>query len=216
MKAKIFLCLFLLFAGLSVFIVGSPFRRRLLSQQIASTLSGKGEKRALEKFRERLEITGLNQEALQLSLLVQKAERLLFILADDRILATFPIALGHNPVGNKETLDDGRTPEGEYCVCYKKENSRYHLFIGLSYPSPADSSRALTAGRITATEAEAILDACMKRERPPWNTALGGPFGIHGFGTGEDWTEGTIAVSNSHIEELYYNIPMGTPVKIIP
>lgn len=189
---------------------------RLLRQELLSLLAGKGQDRAERAFRQRLEILGKNGEALALRVVVRKAARQLTVFDGDDPLATFPIALGRVPVGQKEHAIDGRTPEGEYAICYRKENSRYHLFLGLSYPNPEDAARGLAKGLITATEAEAILDAAMNKHRPPWNTALGGPFGLHGFGTGDDWTEGTIALANAHIEELYWNLPDGTPVTVLP
>ncbi len=189
---------------------------RLCRQELASLAAGKGKERARARFQQRLEILGKNREALNLRVVVRKAARQLLLIDGDQVLATFPVGLGRNPVGQKQTRQDNRTPEGEYFVCYRKEASRYHLFLGLTYPNPDDAARALGAGLITATEAEAILDAGMKKARPPWNTALGGPFGLHGFGADEDWTEGTVALANSHIEELFWNLPDGTSVVVEP
>jgi len=202
-------------AGLIAF-GGDTRAGRFLGQELASFCSGKGKARAERHYRERLESFGVTPAGALPEVLVKKREHLCLLLDRGRVLATFPIALGANPVGQKETIDDSRTPEGSYQICYKKENSRYHLFIGLSYPSPTDAARAFSAGRITASESEAILDAALNHQRPPWNTALGGPFGLHGFGAGNDWTEGTIAMANGHIEELYWNLPMGTRVTVVP
>ena len=189
---------------------------RLLAQELLSQLRGKGRERAQRRFRDRLFHLGLANATLDLNLRIEKAARRLTLRHGGTVLATFPIALGAQPQGQHERDGDGRTPEGSWQVCYKKEESRYHLFIGLSYPGPDDGARALAAGVITASEAEAILDAALRGERPPWSTALGGPFGLHGFGTGDDWTVGTVALENPHIEELFWNLPMGTPVTVVP
>ena len=45
---------------------------------------------------------------------------------------------------------------------------------------------------------------------------MGGPIGIQGFGADSNWTHGSIAMHNKDIEELFWNIPIGTPVVIIP
>ncbi len=214
---KILAVLVGLLATLVLLGVFLPSRtKRFFLQDLQSELSGKGQERAQARFRQRLEILNLDPNVLQLELLVRKKERVLVVSNGETVIASYPVALGFSPEGQKETANDGRTPEGSYFICYKKENSRYHLFLGATYPSPDDASRALSKGIICATEAEAILEAGMKRARPPWNSPLGGPFGIHGFGTGEDWTEGTVAMSNPHVEEIFWNVPMGTPLTVIP
>jgi hypothetical protein len=43
---------------------------------------------------------------------VLKSRRVLQLLGADRVLKSYPIALGRHPVGPKERLGDGRTPEG--------------------------------------------------------------------------------------------------------
>lgn len=200
-----------LFAYL-LFFPGSRF----YLQELCSVILGKGKARGEARFQQRLDILGKTRDILALKMLVKKTSRVLILSDRDQVLATFPIGLGRDPIGQKVRAEDGKTPEGEYFVCYKKEDSRYHLFLGLSYPSPEDASRGLDAGIITATEAEAILDAGMAKSRPPWNTALGGPFGIHGYGSDLDWTEGTIAMANSNIEEIFWNVPIGTSVTVQP
>lgn len=207
----------LLIVVCSVFLlVASHQTGRIFIQELLSVFGGKGERRANDRFRQRLEVLNLPAENLNLKIVVKKRERRLLLQHGDIILAAYPIGLGKQPLGHKSQIDDQRTPEGEYYVCYKKERSRYHLFLGISYPSPNDASVALARGQITATEAESILDAWMNKERPPWNTAIGGAIGIHGFGAEADWTEGTIAMHNAHVEEIFWNVPVGTPVLIEP
>lgn len=188
----------------------------LFLQELGSLTAGKGEQRGRNRFEERLRALGLHREGLALTIEVSKRERKLRFKHWDVVLAEFPIALGPNPEGHKQREGDGRTPEGEFYVCTRNESSRFHLFLGLSYPSPDDGARALSQGLLTATETEAILDAWMKRVRPPWGTILGGTIGIHGFGAKTDWTQGCIALHNGDIEELFWNVDLGTRVVIKP
>lgn len=206
----------LLAAAFGVWALTSTKWGELFLQELGSLIAGKGEQRAREKFDERLRALGLHREGLALSIEVSKKERKIRLKHWDVVLAEFPVALGPVPEGHKKIEGDGRTPEGEYYVCTRNESSRFHLFLGLSYPSPDDGSRALSEHLITATEAEAILDAWMKRARPPWGTMLGGTIGIHGFGAKRDWTLGCIALNNSDIEELFWNVDLGTKVTIKP
>ena len=184
-------------------------------RELKSSLMGKGLSRGTQRMQFRLK--ALNKEALQLPWLhVLKSKRVLLLKEQNQTIATFPIALGPNPIGSPKKVGDGRTPEGDYYICYKKEDSRYHLYLGISYPSPRDAKRGLEAGTISASDAALISRAWEKRGRPPWYTALGGAFGLHGYGVSKDWTEGTIAMTNGDIEEIFWNIPMGTRIQISP
>lgn len=147
---------------------------------------------------------------------VEKAARKLTVVAGGRELFACPVGLGGAPVGHKQREGDLRTPEGRYYVCTRNVRSRFHLFLGVSYPGPADADAGLAEGRITQTEHRAVHDAHRRVARPPWKTALGGEIGIHGYGAGADWTLGCVAVDDEHIELLWALAPLGTPVVIRP
>ncbi len=146
---------------------------------------------------------------------VEKRERRLVLLSAGTPLRTFRIALGFAPEGHKEREGDGRTPEGEYYICTRNGKSRYHLFLGISYPAPRDAERGLAAGLIDAKTA-ARVRAVRKPQCPPWNTPLGGAVGLHGHGAERDWTLGCIALENPDVDELWVACPLGTPVSILP
>ena len=62
---------------------------------------------------------------------------------------------------------------------------------------------------------DAIVRAIQHKQRPPWNTPLGGEVMLHGGGTtAGDWTWGCVALANPDIKELFAAIPLGTPVRI--
>jgi hypothetical protein len=149
-------------------------------------------------------------------LLVEKSRRTLTVFSGGRPVKTYRIALGSDPVKPKEREGDGSTPEGAFYVCLKNSESRYHLSLGLSYPSSADAERGVREKLISKREERAILDAVHHYRKPPWNTKLGGEIMIHGGGTKRDWTEGCLALSDHDVEELYPLIPLGTPVEIRP
>jgi murein L,D-transpeptidase YafK len=134
------------------------------------------------------------------------------------------VALGKRPIGAKRERGDWRTPEGEYFVTYRKPVSRYHRFLGLSYPNIEDAEEGLRRGAITAEELWGIRTAIGARTQPSWTTRLGSGVGIHGEGDyGEkkredaiDWTDGCIALSDDDVEILFDLVPTGTPVAILP
>jgi len=150
-------------------------------------------------------------------IVVSKSERTLRLL-DDRgeVVREHPIAIGRAAQGTKEVEGDRRTPEGEYFVCVKNPNSKFHLSLGLNYPNAEDGRRGFAAGRIDAAQLEAIETAERERRRPPWDTPLGGEIFIHGRGEGREGTAGCIAVGDAAIEEIYALVYVGTPVRIEP
>ena len=148
--------------------------------------------------------------------MVLKSERRLTLYAGDKRVREYSVGLGFNPEGDKVQEGDGRTPQGEYYVCAKNPNSRFHLSLGLNYPNEEDAVRGLASGLITRAEYERITAASQQRRQPPWDTALGGEIFIHGHGASRDWTWGCIALHNEDIAELYEAVPVGTSVTIYP
>jgi murein L,D-transpeptidase YafK len=160
----------------------------------------------------------------------QEVERLTVYKSERRLVAAcrgggervFPVSLSREPVGAKRVQGDRRVPEGEYRVAGAARPSRFHLFLPIDYPSPADAERALAEGRITRAERDAIARAHAAGALPPHDTALGGRLGIHGEGArwrGDldlDWTEGCVAVTDAAIDWLAVAAPPGTPVVILP
>ena len=136
-------------------------------------------------------------------LLVEKGARRLILLADGEAIRTYAVALGRNPAGPKVRQGDMRTPEGQYVIDYRKEDSRFHRALRISYPSPSDRARAERLG-----------------------VSPGGDIMIHGLPNGEgdlghrhlvtDWTRGCIAVTNEEIEEIWNLVSIGVPIEIRP
>lgn len=152
-----------------------------------------------------------------MSLRIFKQRREMVLVDNRQLVRKFTVALGRAPVGTKLVRGDNRTPEGRYYVCEKNANSRFHRFLGLSYPNRDDADRAFARRLISANEWGEIFFANLQRATPPWSTALGGRVGIHGQSGRDmstDWTEGCIAVTDADIDYLYATVPVGTPVII--
>lgn len=150
------------------------------------------------------------------SIRIHKAKRTLELRAGDIVVKKLTVALGRSPEGPKRREGDMRTPEGDYFICYRNADSQFHLFLGLSYPNAADAAAARKAGMIDAATEKSLDAAAKAKQKPDWYTAMGGAVGIHGGGTGEDWTFGCIALSDEDVDELWLACPAGTPVKILP
>lgn len=134
---------------------------------------------------------------------VDKSERRLWLMRGDTIVASFPIALGGNPIGHKQREGDRRTPEGRYVLDFRKRDSAFFRALHVSYPDAADIERAKRAGV------------------PP-----GGAIMIHGQPNGmgalaavtqrRDWTDGCIALSNEDMQRVWDLVRVPTPVEIVP
>jgi murein L,D-transpeptidase YafK len=136
-------------------------------------------------------------------IVVHKAERRLFLMQGSTVLRTYRVALGLNPVGQKERAGDSRTPEGKYYLTRRNPRSDYFLSIQVSYPNDRDVRRA---------------------HRNRWNP--GGSIMIHGlpnqphrlpdYYESQDWTDGCIGVSNSDMLEIWLMTPDNVPIEILP
>ena len=149
-------------------------------------------------------------------ILIKKSERKLKLYEKGKLIKTYKIALGFEPVGDKETEGDGKTPEGDFYIFTKNSESKFYLSLGISYPNIEDAERGLQSELISTDEKDLITEAITKQEMPLQKTKLGGEIYIHGNGNLTDWTAGCIAMKNSDIKELYDVIAVKTPVRIEP
>src|SRR6266853_784193 len=86
---------------------------------------------------------------------------------------TKEFVLGGTPA-DKRREGDLATPEGEFYVCYKNPESKYHRFLGLSYPNLEAAECGLRDKLISPEQFIEIRDAIAGKQCPPWKTALGG------------------------------------------
>ena len=149
---------------------------------------------------------------------IWKTQRKMQMRQGSALLGEYRVSLGQNPKSGKQVQGDGRTPVGRYFISDKNPGSRFHRFLGISYPNAEDADRGYRAGLLDAGQWADIFLANLRGEAPPSYTSLGGRVGIHGFGgrpyVPVDWTEGCIAVSDQEIEYIFENAPIGTLVVI--
>jgi murein L,D-transpeptidase YafK len=136
-------------------------------------------------------------------LVIEKSQRVLILEHDGSPVRSYSIALGGAPRGHKQREGDQRTPEGQYTIDARNEDSAFHRSLRISYPNEADRRRAEREG----------VDP-------------GGQIMIHGIGEADaqmrklhpyiDWTAGCVAVTDSEIEEIWSLVELGTPIVIRP
>lgn len=137
------------------------------------------------------------------SIVIEKKARRLTLFRLGRPMRSYLVALGGQPVGDKLSAGDRRTPEGLFSIEGRNPNSQYHLALRISYPDASHRLRAEALG----------VDP-------------GGNIVIHGLPNGKgkvgayhrttDWTNGCVALTDEEIEEIWSVVPIGTPVHIKP
>ncbi len=134
---------------------------------------------------------------------VDKSDRMLYLMRRGRVVKEYPIKLGLNPYGHKQREGDFRTPEGKYDLVARNPRSEFFLSIKVSYPNREDAAVASENGY------------------PP-----GGLIMIHGqpnvpkrsaehYAT-RDWTDGCIALSNADMVDVWMRTTVGIPIEIRP
>ena len=136
-------------------------------------------------------------------ILVLKKERTLQLLDRGKVVKTYKVALGGDPIGPKSRRGDHKTPEGVYLLDSRNAHSQFYKSIHISYPSARDREAARRLG-----------------------VSPGGDVFVHGLPNGygflgashrlKDWTDGCIAVTNEEIDEIWKIVPDGTPIEIRP
>jgi len=134
---------------------------------------------------------------------VLKKDRTLELVSHGRVIRTYKVALGGDPIGPKTRQGDHKTPEGVYVLDFRNAHSQFYKSIHISYPSEHDRVLARQKG-----------------------VSPGGDVFVHGLPNGygaigaahrlRDWTDGCIAVTNEEIDEIWKAVPDGTQIEIRP
>jgi murein L,D-transpeptidase YafK len=134
---------------------------------------------------------------------VVKSKRILTLLDHGKVLKTYKIALGGEPVGPKVRQGDHKTPEGVYILDRRNAHSQFYRSIHISYPDAQDRARAAKLG-----------------VSPRGDIYVHGlPNGFAWLGSGhrlKDWTDGCIAVTDQEMDEIWRAVPNGTAIEIKP
>jgi hypothetical protein len=139
----------------------------------------------------------------------------------DTLIKRYEAGFGRSTVAGRIGRDIASTPLGEYRIIKKEIRedvlARGSRFLLLDYPNSEDARRGLDANAITRDEYADIVSAETANQLPPKDTGLGGPLGIQGnffFFRERHFTDGSVAISNGDINELFEYVPVGTPVII--
>lgn len=132
---------------------------------------------------------------------VDKSERKMYLIYQDKVVKEYRISLGDVPKGHKQQEGDEKTPEGQYTLDYVKEDSAYYRSMHISYPSHSDREKAKTLGVDPGGFVMIHGQKNMSGE-------------LSGFKKSYDWTDGCIAISNDEMDEFIALVSTGTPIHI--
>jgi len=137
------------------------------------------------------------------SLVVFKSQNKMIVYQQGKLLKTYQVSFGDNPVGHKQFEGDEKTPDGHYTINAKNNKSGYHKNLGISYPNAQDVNYAMSIGK-----------------------SAGGDIKIHGLRNGLgminkfqrwiNWTNGCVALTNAEVDELYRSVKLGARIQIKP
>jgi murein L,D-transpeptidase YafK len=134
---------------------------------------------------------------------VHKAARRLELYRKGVLLKGYTVSLGSHPIGPKWEEGDGRTPEGEYIIDYRKGDSSFHRALHISYPGSKDLAIAHSHG---VSPGGLVMIHGTKNGRSPQKEAQ----------LPHDWTDGCIAVTDQEIDEIWRAVPDGTRIVLQP
>ena len=172
---------------------------------------------------EAMEQNGLG-DLKNVSLVVDRKTYTLSIYEDEILVKSYRASFGRMINRPKIKAGDGATPVGEYRICSIDTAVTYYKFFKINYPSLNDAVEALKKGWISQREFNDIKFQYYYENCTQFHRILGGNIGIHGIGRFNyilknlpfvfNWTDGSIALSDEDIDELYSIIKVGTKVVI--
>ena len=154
-------------------------------------------------------------------ILVDVSDKTLSVFAGEILVRRYDIATGSNPRTGVLKKGSGSTPLGEYKVVRKgiRESvfSRGSRFMEINFPAPDDIEKSWEQGYLNRTEYDRYYEALDSGNPIPADLPVSGPLGIQGnhfLFAGSESTDGSVALRNSDVIELFQYIPLGTPVVI--
>jgi murein L,D-transpeptidase YafK len=140
-------------------------------------------------------------------IIISKKNYELRVYDDKGWYATYPCVFGSNDFRDKYMAGDKRTPEGNFKIILKRNNTKWKYELLLNYPTPESYKK------FDERKAEGLI---------PRSAQIGGGIAIHATRPQEEWTvdyyqnwtDGCVSLKYSEAADLYSYIPVGTPVTI--
>lgn len=132
---------------------------------------------------------------------VDKSENKMYLMEGEKVLKEYHVAFGANPEGHKQKERDEKTPEGEYILDYKKEDSSFYRAMHISYPNEIDRENAKKRGESPG----GFIMVHGQKNGFGWFASITQKF---------NWTNGCIALTNPEMDEFMELVNVGTKIEI--
>ncbi len=153
-------------------------------------------------------VDSLNFKKEDLSILIDKSDYKLSIVANSNIIKEYPVVFGTNPIDDKLMEGDRSTPEGHFRIRDFYPHKSWSKFIWIDYPTKDSWEKHNKA---------------KSENRIPNDATIGGEIGIHGVPKGKskliegkvNWTWGCISLTNKDVEDLYKIVSKNMEIEIV-
>ena len=177
----------------------------LFSLTFLSVVPGKRTNKRDSYFRKENEIAKTTNNPYYI--IISKRSYELRVYDDKGWYATYPCVFGSSDFRDKYMAGDKRTPEGNFKIVLKRNDTKWKYELLLNYPNPESYKK------FDERKAEGVI---------PKNAQIGGGIAIHATRPQEEWTvdyyqnwtDGCISLKYHEAADLYSYIPVGTPVTI--
>lgn len=147
------------------------------------------------------------------------------LYSDTVLVKTYKAVFGRDNSHRKKLCDTrGGTPAGTYEICEIDTNSPYRKFLRLNYPNYQDIADAFRSGQISQHDYDQYYEEIRQGGYGKTPLLRKVNMGIQGMGRLNfifknlpfvyNWTDGSIAVSDESINEIYSVTKVGTQVVI--
>lgn len=160
----------------------------------------------------------------RIRIVVYQQKYRLDIYSDTVFIKSYRAVFGRNSTIPKILKSKKTLPVGNYKICEIDLYSRYRKFFKLNFPRIYELEDAVKGGYITRDQYFDIFDKLKQDDCYSDKKLNSIRLGIHGIGELDfifknlpfvyNWTNGSIAVSNDAIDEIYSVIKVGTEVDI--
>lgn len=167
-----------------------------------SPVSNKNIIRSMQKFhRSAGAVTGA------IRIVIDKSDYEMRVYDSKGLLAVYPVVFGLKPLEDKFMQGDRKTPEGTFKIVYNKQHQLWRKMLMLDYPTKDSYTK------FKSRKSNGLI---------PSSASIGNGIGIHGVENGNDyfidryynWTNGCIALKNTHVDDLARYAKTGTVVVI--
>jgi len=160
----------------------------------------------------------------QFYLVIDKKHYTLDLFYDSLHVKSFRAVFGRSNTIDKLLGIKKTVPEGIYTICASEKKSKYEKFLKLNFPRKEDIAKLYEKKFLTKEEFEKYLDSKSEDECFSEGKLANIKLGIQGTGEMDfllknipfvyNWTNGSIAISNDGINEIYSVIKIGSKVVV--